>query len=244
MAKGVQDANTYRIGHPLAQRVLGLAQQLAPKPAQATFDLTGSGKNVTILNPLVGKGGWLACYRVTMSALETEEVLIFGATTDDGTVLDDAQSRRLFDLPANSAPCAQPTEDALSMLDQLAATRRAAVLEDMAAKNAHWFDAEMDKLDHWSQDRQTALRAELDQVDADLRERKRTARTAPNLPEKLEAQRQVRTLEAKRADAWRVYDEASRAVERQKDDVLDEIGHRLEQQAQTDRLFVLQWLVK
>ena len=28
MAKGVEDANTYRVGHPLAQRVLARAREL------------------------------------------------------------------------------------------------------------------------------------------------------------------------------------------------------------------------
>jgi superfamily II DNA/RNA helicase len=38
MAKGVEDANTYRVGHPLAQRVLARARELEPEPAKVTFD--------------------------------------------------------------------------------------------------------------------------------------------------------------------------------------------------------------
>ena len=39
MAKGVEDANTYRVGHPLAQRVLARARELEPEPADVAFDL-------------------------------------------------------------------------------------------------------------------------------------------------------------------------------------------------------------
>ena len=101
MAKGVEDANTYRVGHPLAQRVLERGKALAPPPAEVAFDYTGSGKNIAILEPLIGKSGWLVCARLTLSALETEDLLVLTGLADDGRILDEAQCRRFFDLPAS-----------------------------------------------------------------------------------------------------------------------------------------------
>ena len=62
MGKGVEDANTYRVGHPLAQRVLERGKALDPPPAEVAFDYTGSGKNIAILEPLRGPER-LACVR-------------------------------------------------------------------------------------------------------------------------------------------------------------------------------------
>ena len=87
MGKGVEDANTYRVGHPLAQRVLERGKALAPPPAEVAFEYTGSGKNIAILEPLLGRSGWLVCARLTMSALETEDLLILAGLADDGTAL-------------------------------------------------------------------------------------------------------------------------------------------------------------
>ena len=64
---------------------------------------------------------------------------------------------------------------------------------------------------------------------------------APTLPEKLERQRAVRTLESKREEAWRAYDQASREIDQQKDALLDEIGRRLEQRMEHEPLFTLRW---
>ena len=99
MGKGVEDANTYRVGHPLAQRVLERGKALDLKSGEVIFRYRGAGKNIAILEPLVGKNGWLTCARCTINALETEDHLILSGMTDDGTVLDEAQCRRLFDLP-------------------------------------------------------------------------------------------------------------------------------------------------
>jgi len=45
----------------------------------------------------------------------------------------------------------------------------------------------------------------------------------------------VRVLEGKRDEAWHAYDQASREIDRQKDNLLDEIGQRLEQASSTSR---------
>lgn len=64
---------------------------------------------------------------------------------------------------------------------------------------------------------------------------------APTLLEKLERQRAARTLEAKREEAWRAYDQAGRESDRRKDNLLDEISRRLEQRVEQEQLFALHW---
>jgi ERCC4-related helicase len=241
MAKGVEDANTYRIGHPLAQRVLTRARELGAEPAQVTFDYAGSGKSIAILEPLRGRSGWLACSHVRLSALESEDELLFAGVTDDGEAVNQAECRRLFDLPgAEAGRC--PVPDAVAeKLGDLMTAQRQLRLAEMTARDGTWFDAEMDKLDRWAEDRRDGLKAELADMDEALKEAKKQARFAPTLPEKLELQRASRKLEEKRDEAWRAYDEASRDIDRQKDELLDEIGRRLEQSVEQTPLFAMRW---
>jgi hypothetical protein len=69
--KKVEDANTYRIGHPLAQRVLDACQALPTKPTEVVFDYRRSSKHIAVLDGLIGKRGWLLCDRATLTAFET-----------------------------------------------------------------------------------------------------------------------------------------------------------------------------
>src|SRR5580692_6240613 len=109
MGKVVEDANTYRVGHPLAQRVLDRGKALTPASAEVQFRYSGSGKKIATLEPLLGKKGWLSCSRMTVSTLETEDVIVFSAFSEDAASLDDLQCRRLFDLPAIvGSSCAVP----------------------------------------------------------------------------------------------------------------------------------------
>jgi hypothetical protein len=241
MGRNVEDANTYRVGHPLAQRVLEQGKGLSVAPGEVVFHFSHSGKNIATLQPLVGKSGWLSCTHVSVSALDTEDHLILSGVTDAGEILDEAQCRRFFDLPGEESGVAGLPANLNTTLDEATAGRRQELLNEIASKNGQWFDTEMDKLDRWAEDRRTALKVELEELDQQIKETKKAARLAPNLPDKLERQRALRKLETRRDEAWRSYDEASREIDRQKDALLDEISRRLEQKMEQEPLFTLRW---
>ena len=243
LGKHVEDANTYRVGHPLAQRILAQAKALSVGPEEVIFDYTEGGKNIAILEPLVGAAGWLSCFRLTVQSLDVEEHVMLAGVTDAGETLDDGQCRRLFDLPGRVHVAVSVPPAVQATLSEALTRRQNELLATLATKSGQWFDTEMDKLDRWADDRRTALKAELDELDAGIKETKKAARLAPNLPEKLELQRKLRTLETKRDEAWRSYDAASRDVDRQKDALLDEISRRLEQKTDRAELFTLRWRV-
>jgi hypothetical protein len=99
----------------------------------------------------------------------------------------------------------------------------------------------MDKLDRWAEDQRRSLKADLEELDAKIKEIKREARSTPNLPTKLDLQRQLWQLEAKRNEAWKEYDESSRDVDRKKDGLLDDTSQRLNQKTEREELFMIRW---
>ncbi|EQD72734.1 helicase domain protein, partial [mine drainage metagenome] len=149
--------------------------------------------------------------------------------------------RRLFDVAAQESAATPCPEGIRARLDGLMTGEIQRIAERLAEKNGIWFDAEMDKLDRWAEDQRRSLKADLDDLDAKIRESKKEARTAPNLPTKLELQRQLRQLESKRDEVWRSYDQASRGVENKKDSLLDDISQRLHQKTERDELFLIRW---
>jgi hypothetical protein len=61
--------------------------------------------------------------------------------------LDEAQCRRLFDLPAKLGDRCEIAAVAAAALAEAQAGRRQMLLDEITARNGRWFDAEMDKLD-------------------------------------------------------------------------------------------------
>ena len=241
MGKQVEDANTYRVGHPLAQRLLAQAKELPTPPREVTFEYSNSGKRIAVLDSLSDKSGWLMCSHYSVTALETEDYLVLSGFTDDGETIDEKQIQRFFDLAAKKENETTVAADVESRLVELQAIKQSHLLEQLTQRNASWFEIEIDKLDRWAEDRRTSLQAELDELDETIKETRKAARLAPNLPEKLEKQQSLRKLEAKRDEAWRNYDAASRELDKKKDELLDEISTRLNQSTSTEKLFVIRW---
>jgi superfamily II DNA or RNA helicase len=232
-------ANRYRIGHPLAQRILAKCCQLETPVSEVRFDLSGSGKKISALSSLAGKAGWLQCTRLSVAGLDDEDTFLFAGLQDDGTALESEQCRRLFDLSGQASErlLLQPPAQIGSEIE-VRRREHAAVVEQ---RNAGVFDKEMEKLDRWGDDQRVSLKTALSDLDESIKASKKEARQAPSLPEKLALEKNRRQLEGKRDEAWRAYDEAARAVDDKKDALLDDIAARLKQSESLQELFTIRW---
>jgi hypothetical protein len=244
MGKPVEEVNTYRVGHPLAQRLLEQAKSLPTPPCELMFDYSNSGKRIAILDSLNGTSGWLMCSLYSVSALETEDYLVLSGFADNGGALDEKQIQRFFDLPCISDDQVAIPAEVESKLVELQTIKQNTLLEELTQRNTNWFEVEIDKLDRWAEDRRKSLQVELDELDETIKETRKAARLAPNLPEKLAKQQALRKLETKRDEAWRNYDAASKELEKQKDSLLDEVSKRLEQKSGSQKLFVIRWSLR
>jgi superfamily II DNA or RNA helicase len=242
MGKRVEEANTYRVGHPLAQRILECCKDLSTPPVEVRFDYSGSGKRISLLDGLVGRQGWLMCSRLTIKTFDTEDHLLFAAVDDGGAPLESAACKRLFDLPATAHQPVLPMAEA--ELRARVDSEQEAVRQQLSATNGKWFDVEMEKLDRWADDQRKSLKATVEELEEAIRAGKRDARLAPNLPEKLRLQQQVRQLEARHTEALLAYKEACTAIDSRKDALLDETSKRLQQQAERRDLFLIRWRVE
>ena len=243
IGKNIQDANTYRVGHPLAQRVLAQAKALTLSPAEVTFDYSTSGKNIAVVATLTGKSGWITCSLLTVNSLETEESVIFAGLTDSGESLDESQYRRLFDLPGEVGNVIAVPVDVTSRLADDTVRRQSELLRIMAAKNGEWFDTEIDKLDRWADDLKETIGREIKELEVEIRAAKKEARQASTLEQKVEGHKRAKELEKKLKDKRKGRDEADDEIESRKDSLIDEIESRLKQRIDTRELFTVRWTV-
>lgn len=228
----------YRLHHPLAQYVLDKASDVDLEPVELEFDYSGTPRNISILEPLVGSGGVLSIRRLTITSLDSEDHFLLAAVTDGGNAVDPEQVRRLFNLPATVQDCDSVDGKAIQKrIEKL----KAEILGEVSERNAAFFEEEMEKLNRWASDKRASLKTQLKDYDDEISELKKQARTARNLPEKLAMQKKIRNLDKKRDEAWKEYDEAARGVERQKDDLIDRVETRLQQDLQEETLFTVRW---
>jgi len=243
--RNVEDANLYRLGHPLAQRIISKCLTLDTPDGEMIFAYTASRKNISSLDSLKGKTGWLSLIQLSVTALEIEDFLIFSAITDEGEPLDEDQCQRLFTLPAlEGKPFNSVSDDSQkNRLVEFFEAQKKRIITELGEKNMAFFQQEYDKLDRWSEDQRNSLKQLLAEIDEQIKDVKKQAGIAPSLPNKLKCERERRNLDTKRDEAWKQYDRAAKVVDARKDELMDSIEKKLEQLIAEQPLFTLRWKI-
>jgi len=228
----------YRVDNELAREVIRRAAERDTPPARLRIRYRDHGARIASLEPWVGKTGWLAVALVDVEALRTEQFLLLVGQTDQGDRCDDEQARRLLTLPADVA--GEPI-GAVPTFDELGAASVTACVKRVEERNAQHFDAEVTKLDRWSDDLKIGLERELKDIDQAIRETKVGARQAASLEARVTAQRQIRDLEGKRrqkrADLFTEQDK----IDAQRDGIIDGLEKLLVVRHKVALLYTVQW---
>lgn len=242
IGRHVEDAHVFRIGHPLAQHILETAASKELPEAEISFDYSGQPLKISILEPLIGRSGYLSLTRLSVESFEEEDHLIFSAITDDGMQLDGEQAQRLFSLPGvcHELSSAIPCHDRLQDLREVESGR---VIEAISARNTVFFDEEMDKLEKWADDLKSGLEFELKELDREIKFLKTESKKILKLDEKLKAQKDIKELEKKRNTKRRTLFEAQDEIDGRKEGLIEGVELRLRQQICEDTLFTIKWRV-
>lgn len=233
------DIHRYRLGHPLAQHLVHCAAQAPSPDTHIVFDYARWGTQAEILKGLRGQSGTLVLHKLAITGADAEDHLIFAGQTVDGTQITDEQARRLMTLPAY-----QEMQDAVKVPSTVQGSindRKSEILRGISERQSVWFDEEMVKLDKWADDKRSTLKVNLRDMDDELKEIKKSIRSAANLPDKIALQRKAKKLEQNRDEAWRDYDDGARDIERLKDELIDRVEARLSQDVEEERLFSIYW---
>lgn len=244
LSRDVTDVNVFRVGHPLAQRIIEECKAFKLGTAHLDFDFSDSGRQIAILSPLKGKSGWLKVKSYTFNSFEPRDEVVLAGITNKGEVLDHEQCERMFSLSANqreSTPSSSPEID--SRLSDQINSQVQETKEEISTKDAEYFEGELDKLDHWAEDQRSSLRISLKETDEKIKELKKAARGAGNLPDKLKLEKERRTLESRRDELWRAYDLAAKDIEVKKDKLIDRVQQLMEQRITHEELFTISWTV-
>jgi ERCC4-related helicase len=234
------DAHLYRLGHPLAQRLIAQIKTQTLPPAQVTFNLSGAQPKVSALQPYLGKAGNLSLSLLTIEALDqVEDYLIFAAHTDAGEELEAELAKRLAMLPIHSMHTREAVE--LTTLHRITAQAQANIQQDISARNATFFEEEAQKLDSWAEDLKVTLERDIKEMDRAIKEAKRAATIAMTLEDKLAGQKQVKALEQQRNEKRRRLFDAQDEIDERRGDLIAEIEGKLGQQVTLQHVFTLAW---
>ncbi len=233
-------AHAYRVLHPLAQRLIEAARALRPEAAELSFYYTGSPV-IGALEDLIGQSGWVQVEVLTrQSQYETEELLIVGALTDEGTFMHPEVAQKLFQLPAEARALRTAIPEQLQAVTDL--QRQRAQEEVQLRQQAH-FNTEIDKLDLWAEDLKSGLELRIKELEVAIKETKKASTLAMSLEDKLVLQKRVKELETERNQARRRLFDAQDEIDAKRDEIIKGIEGELESSVSSERLLSFRWVL-
>ena len=235
------DGHRYRLGHPLAQSAVDRALGRDLQGAHLTFDYSAWPQKAAALEPFVGKSGTLAVEKLSITGIDNQDHTIFSGIADEGTMLPNSASKRLFELPCRSV-IPEDVEASATMLQQLE-KQKAEVLEEQKHQRSAWLAEESQKLEKWAEDKVAAVEKELVDVKNKVKELKRETRSATDPAVQHKLQTQIQTLEkSKRRLRQRIFEVEDEILDK-RDAMIAEIEARLKQEIKSEQLFTIRWTV-
>jgi adenine-specific DNA-methyltransferase len=227
----------FRVDHPLAQDLIEKAASNSTSAAEVVFDYQS---HASALERFRGTSGWLEVSKFTAEAVgRSEEFLLVAACDAEGTHVAPDVATKLFSLQGRLTDAA--IGSAPSVLAEIRDELRGFHLQELQERNEEFFDEEVDKLERWAEDVKFALERELRELDMQIKAAKKTSKSAVALAEKLEAQKLIKTIEAKRNTKRRQLFEAQDDVDRKRADLIEEIEHQLKAKTNIEPIFTLRW---
>jgi predicted nucleic acid-binding Zn-ribbon protein len=235
-------AHAYRLNHPLGEWSLEQAKSCQTPNAELVFDYTNHETKLSVVSDIVGQSGWLTLSKLTVSALDTVESLVFSGITDNKVPLDQETCEKLFSVNAKGKPTVISAEPPQILADNQQ-RRIDANLAQFIEDNQRLFNAEREKLERWADDKLLASEEALKDTKSKISQIKREARKAPTLEEQSQLQQQLRDLERQqRRQRQKIFDVEDEIIEK-RDELIDALQERLTQTTNIEHLFTIRWWV-
>jgi hypothetical protein len=209
---------------------------------ELTFNLSAYPKKISALESIEGQSGFLKVAQLTQSAFRDEQSIVFAGYDSLGTEVSAETMQKLFKLSSTSKPI-EIAHEVRTKLDKLIDSQVAKLTQNLGSKNKQVFHDEIERLDAWAEDIKLSLEIEIKQLDQQIKLLKSSAKKIDNLEEKVQAQRQVKNLEAQRNEKRKELFAAQDKIDQEKEDVLSKIEKNMTIKSDVKEIFTIGWKV-
>lgn len=233
----------YRLSHPLGEHVIETSKSAQLPIASLTFDISQHPTRISMVESLIGKSGWLTLSKLTIQSLDEQEELVFAATVDDGSSLDQETCQKLFSCLAQQSPADSPDPHDTKRLKAELHQIQTATLNRVMEYNNQFFREEHARIDKWSDDMLIAAEKELKDVRDQVKSIGRQMRLAESVEEQAQLQARETECVKKRRRLRNKLDDVEDAIEDKARTMRDQLQARLKQKVTTSDLFTIRWSV-
>lgn len=239
----VGDAFLYRLSHLLREYVLSTAQEALTPYAEVVFHLTEHPTKISILEPLLGKSGYLTLSRFVVNSFEDESYLLFNGGDEKGNPIDQETCEKLFNLDGDVRDaCAIPDSVVEHLNADVEQHINAARTKSLEMNNQYFHEAE-ERLYQWAEDQINSLEQGIKKLKSQKRDMERQLRHGENMSEKLEVEKSLAFITRSIRSQCRELDSREDEIDQRRDNLIHQLEKCLHRGEQIETLFTIRWSV-
>lgn len=197
---------------------------------------------ISFYESMESKSGWLILYKLTIESFQKEETLLFIGVNDAGKILDEQLSKKLLEI---NSKLIKENISYYDMPKEIIKFRKNELIKyyshEAEKKNMKYFDEETEKLDAWSEDLKKEIENDIKELDKEIKEQKNASRHCEVLNDKLNIQKQIKSLEKRRNEKRRNEYLEQDNIDSKRDKLIDKMQEQLKNKISTEIIFSIRW---
>lgn len=241
----VKDVQPYRLNDPLAQHVIKTALSIElDNDSSIVFDEDALSMNAALPEYLQGQKGYLLLSRLNVASIEKEQYNLFTAFTDDGRFLSQEECEKLFLNGGDENPGHPIPDDIRKKLELNQELHSKSKLQSIDSRNLSYIKQEEERILKWEHDMLDDMENQIHILRKTIQQAERDARNAPNVEEKLKAERKVDELKRKRRRLRNELDDREDEIGEKRKAMINDIEKKLIQSITDETVFMVRWQTK
>lgn len=206
----------YSTQSELGTRVLDIASEINASQGHVVFDITNYPFNISTIEALKGKSGYLVLKKLTIDSYETEELLILHGVLSDGTPIDTDICEKLFRLSTVEQTCSIPDDSVIAILEQNSALIEESMLRENSEKNNQYLQEQIRAIDKWAEDKIQGTQLSVETMREQRKELQRLSDEADNIQLREDLEDKILKLSRKIKQSWLDLAVAEEEIEEQR----------------------------
>ena len=221
----------------LGQEVMSIAKNINNNIGNIKFDITNYPYQITNIQELKNKKGYISFNKVEIDSFEKEEYLFFTGFLDDGTQLDEEIISKLFRL--------QTIENNIEKIDDKILDRIKLDLEQYSKKilieseerNNNLLNDEIIRINRWAEDKIESVQLKVELMRNERKNLQKQSDIAESNFEKEKLEEEIVRISRKIKSAWLELADAEDDIELQRKNMIEKLRNQLMKTSTITTLF-------
>ena len=225
----------------LGKKVMEEASTIDKTTGKIIFDITNYQYQITNIQELKNRKGYISFNKVEIDSFEKEEYLFFSGFLDDGTQLDEETLSKFFRLNTIESDCIgiDKTAEERIKLDTNQYAKK--LIIESEEKNNQLLNEEILKINKWAEDKIESVQLKVELMRNERKNLQKQSDIAESSMEKEQIEEEIMRLSRKIKSAWLELADAEDEIESQRKTMISKLRSQMSKKCELKNLFIAEF---